>query len=597
MSASFDPAALARKYAEERRKRVENGDRSSHDDPVAILPDLDKDPWAGAPIDRAATIEEVDALTTGCGMAGILAATYLVKAGVSNIRMIDSAGDFGGTWYWNRYPGVRCDVEAYLYLPLLEEVRTIPTERYAAGHEILAHMQAIARHFGLYEKALLQTKVLFATWDAPSARWHVRTNRGDLIKARFLLGTSGFLHKPKLPNIPGLADFKGQMFHPSRWDFAFTGGTSQGDLTGLKGKRVGLIGTGATGIQILPHLAEHAAAAYLFQRTPAPVSVRNNRPTDTVWFNNLKPGWQTERLDNFEAVISGAPVEKDLIDDCWTHAAKQLSGVASSVKPEDGASLGEALQLYDYALMQSLRDHIDRTVPEAQTAERLKPWYNLFCKRPLYADDYLEAFNHPNVHLIDTEGRGVERVTEDGVIVNGEHYALDCLIVASGFQVGAYDALTKTFPITGRNGLPLSESWSQDIHSLHGLWVHGYPNFQIVGTVIHAALSLNYTWFASEQARHAATIIATCVNEHVASIEITKEAEDRWGALIDQKRQDRTAFNAACTPSFYNNEGDASKPGLPDRCYGGGPFEYAALTQAWRSGGFRHDCTITRLKD
>ena len=595
MSAPFDPAALARKYAEERQKRIENGDRTSHDDPGVLFPELNQDPWASAPIERAAITEEVDALTTGCGIAGLTAAAHLVKAGVTNIRMIDAASDFGGTWYWNRYPGVRCDLEAYIYLPLLEEIGTIPSERYAGGAEIRAHLQKLARHFGLYEKALFQTRILSATWDEPSARWHVHTHRGDLIKARFLLGTSGFLHKPKIPNLPGLSDFKCKIIHPSRWDANYTGGDSRGDLEGLKGKRVGLIGTGATGIQILPHVAQYAEAAYLFQRTPAPVNARNNHATDVDWFKSLKPGWYDERSDNFEATTSGVPVDADLVDDCWTHAAKRLFGATSSVKPDDGMSIGEALQLYDYDLMESLRSRIDAVVQDSKTAEALKPWYNLFCKRPLYADDYLEAFNNPNVHLIETEGRGVEHVTETGVIVNGQHYELDCLILASGFKVGAYDAQTTTFPIIGRNGIPLSESWAQDIHSLHGLWVHGYPNFQLVGTVIHAALSFNYTWFATEQAAHAATLISTCLKEGVASMEVTAEAERAWGDLIEEKRMDRTAFNAACTPGFYNNEGDASKPGLPDRCYGGGGFAYVALTRAWRNGGFRQDTKITRL--
>jgi len=591
MSAPFDPAALARKYAEERQKRIENGDRTSIE-AESVFPDIDKDPWAVAPINRAPLIEEVDALTTGCGIAGIVAAVQLVKAGVTNIRMIDAAGDFGGTWYWNRYPGIRCDIESYIYLPLLEDAGTIPSEKYSSGAEILAHLQTLARRFGLYDKALFQTRIASAIWDEPSARWHVRTDRGDLIKARFLLGASGFLHRPKIPNIPGVKEFRGKIFHPSRWDFEFTGGDSKGGLSKLKGKRVGLIGTGATGIQILPHLAPHAADVYLFQRTPAPVSARNNRATDVAWFQSQSPGWQIERANNFEASTSGAPVETDLVDDCWTRAAKQLFGVTATIKPGDGVPLAEALQLYDYELMQGLRDRIDEIVKDPKTAEALKPWYNLFCKRPLYADDYLEAFNHPNVHLIETEGRGVERLTETGAVVNGQHYELDCLIVASGYKVGAYEEATTTFPIIGRNGVPLSESWAADIHSVHGLWVHGYPNFQLVGTVIHAALSFNYSWFATEQAAHAATIISTSLKENIGSIEVTKEAEDRWAALIEEKRNDRTAFNEQCTPGFYNNEGDSSKPGLPDRCYGGGAFAYNDIIRAWRTGGFRRDARI-----
>lgn len=383
----LDVAALSKKYADERQKRLERGNRASLDDPAAIFPEISIDPWVKERDARQPVIIEVDALTTGCGMAGILAAVNLAKAGVTNIAMVDTAGDFGGTWYWNRYPGIRCDIESYIYMPLLEEVGTIPSERYASGEEIRNHLQNLARKFDLYAKAFFQTAIVSATWNEDLARWIVRTDRGDELKARFLLGTSGFLHRPKLPDIPGISTFGGRIFHPSRWDYDYTGGEGAEVLSGLKGKRVGLIGTGATGIQILPHLAMSGAQTYLFQRTPAAVSARNNIATDQSWFVRQSAGWQAERMNLFEAITQGAPDAEDVIDDCWTRTSRKLRGVQAGSDQSVTQSLDEALQRYDFELMQSIRDDIQTIVNDPCKAESLKPWYNLFCKRPLYADD------------------------------------------------------------------------------------------------------------------------------------------------------------------------------------------------------------------
>lgn len=592
----IDPEALRRKYQEEREKRVLRGNRNSID-VASIFPNYHEDPWKNEDIVREAVIEEVDALMTGTGLAALVAAAHLTMVGVENFRLVDVASDFGGVWYWNRYPGIRCDIEAYIYMPLLEEVGTIPSEKYATGDEIFAHAQAIGRKFGLYEKTYFQTRILSATWTEADQRWHVKTDRGDLIKARFLLGTSGFLHVPKIPEITGIETFKGKMFHPSRWDFDYTGGSSKGNLTGLKGKRVGLLGTGATGIQIMPHLGEHAERAYLFQRTPAAVNQRGNKPTDASWYTSQEPGWQSKRADNFHAVVTGVPVEADLVDDCWTKATGKLFRAAQSVSAEDEAAMAEALQLYDYELMQGVRDRVDEIVNDPKTAESLKAWYNLFCKRPLYSDDYIESFNDPSVTLVDTDGRGLDRVTETGVVANGEHYELDCLIIASGFEVGTYDKKTATFPIIGRGGRILADDWNANgLHTVHGLWVHGYPNFQLVGTVAQGALSFNYVWLANEQAIHVANIISRKIDEGIGSIEVTKEAEQRWLNQLAEKYKDRSQFDKECTPGYYNNEG-RDDPALWNNTYGGGAFEYFAILKEWRESKLNEDIVQSAARE
>ena len=407
---TIDVDALHAKYLAERDKRIHNGKRG-YIDPIGEFPDFDQDPWVEREIVRDPIVADIDVAILGGGFAGQLAAVHLQKAGIDDFRIVETASDFGGVWYWNRYPGIRCDIESYVYLPLLDEVGTAPKEKYSDGREIYEHARTIGRHFGLYDKALFQTTITKTQWDSEKSRWLVHTNRGDILRARFVVACSGYLHRPKYPVIPGIKDFKGRLFHPSRWDFSFTGGTSNGEMVGLKGKKVALVGTGATGIQILPHLAKYAERAYLVQRTPSAVGARNNRATDLKWFRSQKPGWHQERMDNFHAIITGVTQKQDLVDDCWTHSAAQLFKVAAGgVGNADPAKVAEEQQRYDYELMQGLRDRIDEIVGDKDTADKLKAWYNLFCKRPLYSDAFVECFNQPSVTLIDTDGGGVDKI-------------------------------------------------------------------------------------------------------------------------------------------------------------------------------------------
>ncbi len=450
----FDPEALRHKYREERDRRLrQDGSRQY----VEIDGDFSRyidDPYVEPGFTRAPLNDAVDVIIIGGGFGGLLAGARLRDAGIESIRVIERGGDFGGTWYWNRYPGAQCDIESYIYLPLLEEIGYVPREKYSHAPEILAHAQAIARHFRLYDNACLQTQVTEMRWDETAQRWSVRTDRGDCMSARFVAMSNGPLNRPKLPGIPGIATFKGHTFHTSRWDYAYTGGSSQGNLHRLRDKRVGIIGTGATAVQCIPHLGEAAKHLYVFQRTPSSVDVRDNRATDGEWVRGLKPGWHQERMDNFNVLVSGGYQKVDLVHDGWTEIFRNLASMApkdttQKVSPADHAL---ALELADFRKMQQVRARVDEIVRDKATAEALKPWYRQFCKRPCFHDEYLQTYNRPNVTLVDTQGQGVERITATGVVVAGTEYAVDCLIFATGFEVATNYTHKSGYDLIGRDG-------------------------------------------------------------------------------------------------------------------------------------------------
>ena len=422
----FDPDALREKYRAERDKRLRADGNQQYQEIAGAFARYLDDPYVEPGFTRARLTDEVDVVVIGGGFGGMLAGARLRQAGVKEIRIIEKGGDFGGTWYWNRYPGAACDVESYIYLPLLEEIGYVPVEKYSRAPEILRHSRAIGEHFDLYANACFQTEVTAMRWDEAQSRWIVSTNRGDAMRARFVIMANGPLHRPKLPGIPGVETFRGHSFHTSRWDYAYTGGDSSGGLTGLAGKRVGIIGTGATAVQCVPHLAAAAKQLFVFQRTPSSIDVRANRPTDPAWAASLEPGWQQRRMDNFNVLVSGGFQEEDLVNDGWTDIIRNLLILAR--KPENAGGVGDGaaiLELADFQKMEQIRARVESIVGDPAVAEALKPYYRQFCKRPCFHDEYLDAFNRPNTTLVDTGGRGVERITEHAVWANGQAYEID----------------------------------------------------------------------------------------------------------------------------------------------------------------------------
>ncbi|WP_295525669.1 NAD(P)/FAD-dependent oxidoreductase [Novosphingobium sp. Chol11] len=573
---SYD--ALREKYLGERNRRLRS---EGNDQYVAVdhpfIGDVE-DPYVSEPLERAPISEDLDVVVVGGGFSGLLAATSLIREGVTDVRIVEKGSDVGGTWYWNRYPGCRCDVEAYSYLPLIEDHGEMPSERYARAPEILDHARRIARQTGIYDKALLQTGVSGAAWDEARGRWIVTTDRGDELRARFLCMASGILSRPKLPGILGAGDFKGHTFHTSRWDYVYTKGDNTGGLTDLQDKRVAIIGTGASAVQAIPHLGEWCQQLYVVQRTPAAVDDRENAPTDPDWWNSQEPGWWERRALNFEGFVNLIPQEVDLIQDGWTRNwGKMTEAMYKGKTPEE---MGALRQQADYEKMEAMRTRIAGIVIDPDTAEALKPYFNWMCKRPLFVDNYFETYNRPNVNLIDTKGRGLDRITETGIMFDGTEYPVDCIIYASGFEVASPPDRTAGFDMRGVGGMTLSDYWTDGRRSLHGMLVHNFPNMAIISGLKQSGITWNITFMNRRQAEHYAALVKRCLDRGV-NFDVTDAAEQGWLEVLADKAQKDDTFFRECTPGYYNNEGKNERDSIFLSNYGGGPFEYMDVLRCW----------------
>ena len=581
----FDPAALKAKYLAERDKRLRADANEQYVEMAGKFSRFLDDPYIEAPIERAPLADEVDVVVIGGGFGGLLAGARLRDAGINDIRIIEKGGEFGGTWYWNRYPGAACDIESYVYLPLLEETGFMPERKYSQGDEIRDYSKRIAAHYSLYDGALLQTEVTDLSWDEDDRRWIVSTNRGDGLRARFVVMANGPLHRPKLPGIPGIESFKGHTFHTSRWDYEYTGGNSRGGLDKLGDKVVGIIGTGATAVQAVPHLGAGAKELFVFQRTPSSIDVRGDRPTDPQWAAALEPGWHQHRMENFNTLVSGGWADEDLVNDGWTEIIRNLGIVARMRAAKEGAAdPAELVQLADFKKMESIRARVDEVIGDPKTADALKPWYNQFCKRPCFHDDYLATFNRPNVTLVDTDGKGVERITETGVVANGKEYPLDCLVFATGFEVGTSYARRSGYQIHGVGGRTLEEKWADGAKTLHGMMANGFPNCFIF-SVIQSGFTANYPHALAEQSKHAAHIIAEAMGKQATRVEPTEEAELGWTKEILSSLLDRRKFLEECTPGYYNGEGQLSPLAASYASYGKGSDAFFKVIADWRDEG------------
>ena len=586
----FDPAELRAKYRYERDKRLREDGNAQYQEVADEFASYTDDPYTEW-TERAPLNDEVQVAIIGGGFGGLLMGGRLREAGFDDIRVIEKAGDFGGTWYWNRYPGAMCDVESYCYLPLLEELNYVPKHKYSYAPEIFEHSKAIARHYDLYTNACLQTGVSAMRWDDTSGRWIIHTDRGDAIRAQFVAMANGPLNRPKLPGIPGITSFKGHTFHTSRWDYDYTGGDSEGNLSGLADKRVAIIGTGATAVQCIPHLGAGAQHLYVFQRTPSSIDVRNNQATDSDFAENLEPGWQQRRMENFNILVSGGNQDEDLVADGWTEIFRNLTGIAAKTAARElGRRLssrekGQLMELLDFQKMNQVRSRAEAIINDPNTAEALKPWYRQFCKRPCFHDEYLPTFNRSNVTLVNTDGRGVERITERGIVADGTEYPVDCIVFATGFEVGTSYTRRAGYDIIGRNGLSLSDKWANGWRTLYGLQANSFPNCFFLGFT-QTALSVNVPHALNEQAKHVTYILDQARQRDATRIEATLEAEELWLAEMQDKARIAERFYAECTPGYYNNEGklDASN-GFFAGTYGAGPIRFFRILDDWRSTG------------
>jgi cation diffusion facilitator CzcD-associated flavoprotein CzcO len=593
----IDPVALRAKYRAERDRRLRPDglgqfvriDRGHHRS-------FEEHPVVQGHEARNPLTDDVEIAVIGAGFGGLLVGAQLRKAGFADIRFIDRAGDFGGVWYWNRYPGAACDTEAPIYMPLLEELGVLPRRKYATGPEIFAHCQLIAKRFDLHRNTCFHTDVTDIRWDEASGYWTIMTDRGDAMRARHVVISAGVLDRPKLADLPGLADFQGHSFHTSRWDYSYTGGGPDGNLTGLYDKTVGIIGTGATAVQCVPHLAAGAKQLFVFQRTPSSIDERNDREIDPLEFSELPPGWQQRRMENFTALVGGAILDEDLVNDGWTSIPRHITELMARAQalgitldsPHDLASLA------DYAKMNEIRERVDAVVKNRTTAEALKPWYDRFCKRPCFHDNYLQTFNHPNVTLVDTKGAGVEGISADGVIANSHEYPLDCLIYSTGFDASSPFAKRISFGIEGRGGVKLDDKWAAGARTFHGYATHGFPNLFIMAHV-QTGLSLNFPHMIGEQARHIAWILEQARQRGATRIEATKAAEDGWVAEIDAAAISMVDALRECTPSYFNHEGDVSRLNARNSAYGGGALAFYRIIADWRAEGALAGLSLTKL--
>ena len=587
---AIDHEALRAKYRAERDKRIRPDGNEQYVEPKGRFANLLEDPYTER-VERDPVHDEVTVALIGGGFAGLVTGARLKQAGVDDVRIVEGGGDVGGAWYWNRYPGAMCDTAAMIYLPLLEETGHMPSMKYVFAPEIFGHAQRIAKQYGLYDNALFSTAVTGLRWDDDRSRWVVTTDRGDEFLAKYVAMGTGPLHRPKLPGIPGIETFGGHCFHTSRWDYDYTGGSPDGaPMTNLADKRVGIIGTGATAVQCIPPLARDAAELFVFQRTPSSIDVRNNHPIDPDEFAELGPGWQREWLFNFATLQTGGFAEVDYVKDGWTDIAQRIRdrviaemGSGAEFTPD---SFRKAYEESDDEKMTEIRARVDAIVGDPETAEALKPWYRQLCKRPCFHDEYLQAYNVPTCHLVDTDGQGVERIDETGVWVGGEHYDLDLLIFASGFEVGTEYSRRSGYETVGRDGETLSDHWADGMQTMHGMHVHGFPNLFILGMTQAGNLISNITSNLVEAGTSVAAVVAHAEEVGAEEVEVTEDAEQAWVGLIEGSP---TAFLGSpdCTPGYYNNEGKpiGRRERLNASGYPGGPVAYFQFIDGWRRSG------------
>jgi cyclohexanone monooxygenase len=604
----IDIPTMRAKYYAERDKRLRTEGQEQYIKPVDDFADTyEGDPHMPV-VARDPIVEDLDIAVLGAGWSGILAGVHLRKAGIKGFRVIDHAGDFGGVWYWNRYPGLQCDNDAYCYLPLLEETGFMPSKKFTHGYEIRGYAQSVAKTYELYDDALFHTLVTSLNWDESLKRWIVKSDRGDEIRARFVIMANGLLNIPKLPGIPGIHDFKGRMFHTARWDYDYTGGSqTEPTLDKLADKKVAIIGTGATAVQAVPFLGRDAGQLYVLQRTASTIDRRINESTDPEWVGALPAGWQRQRQMNFHhaAMEMLAPGEPDLICDIWTELSRNMQAkFATQGWPETPEKFMEERELADYTLMERLRHRVDEVVDDKDTAEILKPYYRYLCKRPASNDDFYPTFNRPNVKVIDVSAtKGVERMTEKGFVANGVEYEIDCMIFASGFEVSSdLDRRWGMDELAGRGGLSIYEAWGKEYRTFQGMMSHGFPNLFFTG-FIQGGVNASTTETFRMQTHHISYILKEALERGALTVEPSLAAQDAYVDHVRATATDLSGFQAECTPGFFNNEsqkmedlkGEKQFRNFLGESYGPGYYVFENILEEWRAQGDLDGLVLERV--
>lgn len=534
---------LLRRYAEERdrRQRFKGLDQYIR---ATRTNENSTDVFSSSCLQREPIVRDAEVAIVGGGIAGLISAIELVRRGFEPPTIIDRAPDFGGTWFWNRYPGVRCDTSSLVYLPYLEETGYFPSAVFVPGSEILEHCRRLARYYGLYRNAVFGRSVSGLVWDESTSHWILRTDKKDQICSRFVGLGIGELHIAKIPNVDVSPAFTGRLFHASQWDYDATGGSPDAPrLDRLVDKRVALIGTGPTAVQCLPHLAETAKRLFVFQRTPASIYPQLNR---SLHMGELQKslGWQSKLRTCFHKIRDGDCDQTDSIRDGWTRIAAERC---------DYLSLGISDEDVDLLQMEQVRDRVRREVHDSATAEALLPWYGQYCKRPCFSDSYLAAFNRPTVSLIDTGGAGISAIDSQGIVALGNTYPVDIVIFASGFESATPYVERAGFDPIGRGKRRLSDHWQSGMRSLHGAFVANFPNMFIVQPSQSSNLYSNLSHNFLATATSVASLLLHMRDASKKTFTPTDAAEDAWVLTLMEGTQ--SLSNENCTPGRFNAEG------------------------------------------
>jgi cation diffusion facilitator CzcD-associated flavoprotein CzcO len=615
-----DALQIEKRYGEERAKRLrDDGDSQFVDISLSEkFHSFIEDPWVDAAAAKDAKTmfpgNRCQLLILGAGWGGLLYAIRMIQSGVlpQDIRIVDSAGGFGGTWYWNRYPGLACDIESYCYLPLLEETGYVPKHRYSQGEEIRNYAELAAEKWGVADSAVFQTKAETLVWDDVSKEWQVKLvqkRKGEQlqtlnIRAQFVATVNGVLNWPKLPGIPGILDYQGDLFHSSRWNYALTGGSpADPALTKLQGKRVAIIGTGATAVQIIPHLARWAKHVYVVQRTPTAIDDLEQRETNPEWYHKevaTSTGWQRARLRNFhQHFTTEKQPEINLVGDHWTSAVGMVGIAGNAAGPktmEDLPAYMQKLHALDAPRQDRIRKRVDTVVKDPVLAKKLQAWYPTWCKRPTFNHEYLETFNRDNVTLVDTDGKGPDRFTADSIVAGDQSYPVDIIICATGFRAPftGSPAQKANVTIIGSNGVSMGDEWARVGPSTqHGVLDANFPNLFLSGPW-QASNSPNYLFNVDVLAKHSAYILAQAKQKAAGSpfaVTTTATAAEDWGMQVLMRSAPMAAI-VGCTPSYFNVEGgiDRTPPEFQmimarSGLWGHGIEDFVRIVETWREEG------------
>ncbi len=470
-------------------------------------------------------VRSTDAVVVGAGFAGLYMLHRLRGLGLAT-TVFETGSGVGGTWYWNRYPGARCDIDSLEYSYQFSDALQQEwewTERYATQPEILRYANHVAERFDLLRDIRFETRVVSARFDDESLRWRIETDRGEAVSARWCIMATGCLSSANLPAIPGRESFRGRAYHTGRWPH---------EGVDFSGQRVGVIGTGSSAIQSIPLIAEQASRLYVFQRTPTYSVPAHNQPLDPETVREIKAGYRAFRERNaqqpfgFGSRLARPPEgalsldeerREQVYEERWREGGLPFLATFADLMLDPAANETAA---------EFIRKKIRGIVRDPAVAERLLPTQVVGCKRLCVDTSYYATYNRENVTLVDLREEPIEAIDATGLATRARHYDLDAIVFATGF-----DAMTGALgriDVRGRGGRTLEQKWSAGPRTYLGLATEGFPNFfMITGPGSPSVLS-NMIPSIEQHVDWIADCIAHVRDRGAAGIEATAEAEDAW---------------------------------------------------------------------